>query len=294
MRLIKPSQRARMGRPICQIHILAPSIQKSRPSLTVLIPGLKSALRRQLVGIYLYGSLIAGDFDPDISDIDLVVVLKAELNDDNFQALQRLHAQVLDEHPGWLDRLELAYISRDGLRDFRRRASTIGIISPGEPFHRLQAGVDWLISWYPLLKEGIALYGPGIETLLGPITTDEYLAAVKAHLQAYRGLPDAAPRKRDLSYIILTVARGLFTLRHRRAGSKRVAAAWARRHFPAWSALIDQAWSWRQYPPCDASADEQILAQTADYVDDMLSKIDKTAAPQGPSADSAGSMPAKQ
>ncbi len=241
--------------------------------LGLLIPGLKSALQGQLVGIYLYGSLIAGDFDPGISDIDLVVVLKEELDDRRFRDLQQLHARIIDKHPQWLDRLELAYISQAGLRDFRQRASAIGIISPGEPFHRLQAGRDWLISWHQLREDGIALHGPGIETLLGPISTDEYLAAVKEHIAAYRDLRGLEPRRRNVSYVVLTVARGIYTLRHRRAASKRIAAEWAKREFPEWAGLIDRAWIWRQYPPCDGIAEEEILARTAAYVDDMLSQV---------------------
>ena len=49
------------------------------------------------------------------------------------------------------------------LRTFRSQSSTIGIISPGEPFHLLEAGSDWLISWYALRKDGLALLtGPPI------------------------------------------------------------------------------------------------------------------------------------
>ena len=52
--------------------------------LDLLIDGLKPILQEQLIGIYLYGSLVTGDFDPSISDIDLVVVLTDELDDRTF------------------------------------------------------------------------------------------------------------------------------------------------------------------------------------------------------------------
>lgn len=169
--------------PISHQHAIHP---RAAPVLSRLLHGLQTALQKRLIGIYLYGSMVAGDFDPDISDIDLVVVMTEELNDERFENLQRLHTRILNDNPGWLDRLELAYISREGLRDFRSRASTIGIISPGEPFHRIQAGRDWLISWSQLREDGIALHGPGIKSLLDPISTDEYLTAVKEHIKIYR------------------------------------------------------------------------------------------------------------
>ena len=123
-----------------QEPIQAAEFPEVSPVLHLLIEGLKSALQEQLIGIYLYGSLVTGDFDPAISDIDLVVVLTCELNDDRFSLLNQTHIQVVDDHPQWNDRLELAYISREALQSFRTRTSTIGIISPGEPFHRLQSG----------------------------------------------------------------------------------------------------------------------------------------------------------
>ncbi|MCY3978343.1 MAG: nucleotidyltransferase domain-containing protein [Chloroflexi bacterium] len=116
--------------------------------LDQLTAGLRSILRQRLVGVYLYGSLITGDFDPGISDIDLVVVIAEELDEASFKALHQLHQQVVERYPDWDDRLELAYISRLALRAFRRQHSTIGIISPGEPFHLLRAGEDWLSSWF--------------------------------------------------------------------------------------------------------------------------------------------------
>ena len=127
--------------------------------LRQLTTGLQSALRGNLVGVYLYGSLIAGDFDASVSDIDLVVVLSEPLDASQFAVCHQLHESVVQRRPCWHDRLELAYISAHGLRHFRSHRSAMGIISPGEAFHIIQSGADWLISWYALRAEGVALLG---------------------------------------------------------------------------------------------------------------------------------------
>ena len=196
---------------------------------------LENILQRDLVGIYLYGSLVSGDFDIAVSDIDLVVVLNAELDRRQFLRLQQMHARVVDDHPEWRDRLELAYISRRALKTFRVVTSTIGIISPGEPFHLLEAGEDWLISWYDLRRHGIALLGPPIQSLIEPIAVADWLDAVRQHICAYRRSVNNAVDILWLSYIVLTVARGVYTLAHGQAASKVKAAAWARGRFPRWS-----------------------------------------------------------
>ena len=50
------------------------------PVLESFIVGVQNALKRNLVGAYLIGSLATGDFDLD-SDIDFLIVTDAELSD---------------------------------------------------------------------------------------------------------------------------------------------------------------------------------------------------------------------
>ncbi len=237
-----------------------------------LINELSSILAGDLVGIFLYGSLVSGDFDIAISDIDLVVVLKADLDERQFQLLRRMHTRVVSDHPEWNNRLELAYISRRALKTFRVATSTIGIISPGEPFHLIQAGDDWLISWYDLRENGIALLGPPIKSIIDPIPRDAWLDAVHEHIDAYRHTVKDVADIKSLSYIVLTVARGIYTLVHGQAASKVTAAAWAQKNFPHWSDLIARALQWRLGAGTDSPAIEQARAEGAAYVDDMLSQ----------------------
>ena len=238
-----------------------------------LVDGIKRILEDQLVGVYLYGSLVCGDFEPGISDIDLVVVMRRELSDLSFAALHDLHQQIVADYPAWDNRLELAYISRTALRSFRSRSSTIGIISPGEPFHRIQAGEDWLISWYALRQEGVALQGPAIDSLIDSISLADYLVAIREHVEHFRASAQKDQVKPALAYIVLTVARGSCTLHEGEQISKLKAAAWAKQRYPQWSALIESAIAWRANPNCDDLTTEQIRPLVARYVDDMISRL---------------------
>ena len=237
--------------------------------LTRLQDGLAAALGPQIVGVYLYGSLVTGDFDFDISDIDLVVVLNEPLDHGRFKALHELHGQTVRAYPAWDDRLELAYISAEGLRSFRARSSTIGIISPGEPFHLLEAGADWLISWYALREIGIALQGPPIDTLIEPLSKRAWLEAVRGHICAYRESLASAPDKPYLAYIVLTVARGLYTLAHERDCSKLVASKWLADEHPQWSPLLERARRIRR----DRHSDSLSLCQLRSRVECYLRAV---------------------
>jgi len=44
-----------------------------------LLDGQKEALGIDLLGSYLFGSVVAGDFDPGVSDVDTVAVVQADL-----------------------------------------------------------------------------------------------------------------------------------------------------------------------------------------------------------------------
>ncbi len=249
------------------------AIRQVKHILERLIGELNIVLGGDVAGIYLYGSVIDGDFDFTVSDIDLVVVLEAELDEQGFAALKQMHWRVVGDHPEWDDRLELAYLSRGALKTFREETSTIGIISPGEPFHLIQAGNDWLISWYALRENGVALQGPPIQTLIDPIPQHDWLNAVKIHICHYRESVKSAPNKPYLSYIVLTVARGIFTLEHRQSTSKIKAAEWARRNYPQWSDLIERALRWRHDPAADSLTIERIRPQIEAYLKDLLSGL---------------------
>ena len=60
-----------------------------------------------LVGLYVYGSLVTGDFDKDRSDIDLLAVVDSDVDGDTFDRLDRMHARCVEYHPGWEDRIEV-------------------------------------------------------------------------------------------------------------------------------------------------------------------------------------------
>lgn len=246
------------------------NIQLAHHIIDRLIDELKRILRPDLVGIYLYGSLISGDFELGISDIDLVVVLKAELDERQFQALRRMHTGIVRDHPAWRDRLELAYISRRALKTFRHTESSIGIISPGEPFHIIQAGEDWLISWYALRRNGLALQGPPIASLIDPIPHEDWLDAVREHIHLYRGSVKKPHNKQALSYIVLTVARGLYTLEHERAASKVAAANWLAASAPQWADLIQRALRYRRDPAADGLKAEGLRPQVEAFIIDVL------------------------
>jgi len=128
--------------------------------LDELLSQMRESIGANLVGLYLYGSLTAGDFDCERSDIDLLAATASEISDSEFNALERLHNRFTGGHAAWEDRLDIAYISVAALKTFGAYPRQIAVISPGEPFHRKEAEHGWLMNWYVVREYGLTLFGP--------------------------------------------------------------------------------------------------------------------------------------
>jgi hypothetical protein len=234
--------------------------------LNQLLAHLQDILGAKLVGLYLYGSLVSGDFDPGLSDVDLLAVLSSELTGEAFERLHEMQNGLVAARPQWDDRIEIAYLPAMALKTFRTETSPIAIISPGEPFHIKDAGREWLINWYLVREQGVALFGPSPKTLIDPIPKEEYIRTVQEHTKAWaEWLHDAHTRKSQ-AYAILTFCRALYAYRHGEQVSKRRAARWTARAFPQWSSLVEQALWWREAPHDEDVAQEVVFAETLPFL----------------------------
>jgi hypothetical protein len=213
--------------------------------LSWLVTHLRGALGEQLVGVYLYGSLVMGDFDDDISDIDLMVALKDDLDQPTFDALDMLHQQFAANNPDREGRLEIAYLPLHALQTFKTQASKIGIISPGEPFHIVEAGRDWLVNWHMVREIGITLFGPRPAEIIAPTTRAEFVQIIKEHVDRWRDWINHMYERPGQAYAILTLCRAFYTVTYGEQTSKRKAALWAAEQLPEWASVIKHALAWR-------------------------------------------------
>jgi hypothetical protein len=219
-----------------------PDVQKL---LSRLADGQEHALGARLLGSYVFGSVVKGDFDPGISDIDMVAVLRSDPTEPELTALERLHRNIVEEMPGWEDRVEVVYLSSRALTTFRTTSSPAARISPGEPFHAIEVDERWLIDWYQLRAVGVAVFGPPAASLVPFISHTEYVEAVRQHMLAWPDPADELLTQGDQAYAILTMCRGLRTWRTGEHVSKREAARWACEALPDHADLIRDALVWR-------------------------------------------------
>ncbi|MBW7882715.1 MAG: DUF4111 domain-containing protein [Caldilineaceae bacterium] len=213
--------------------------------LQSLLDQIQHILKTKLRGLYLYGSLVTGDFDRDISDIDLVAVLASDVDNTDFARLQKMHHDFAAAHPTWDDRIEVAYLSADALKTFRSQLSKMAAISPGEPFNLKDAGRDWLINWWVVREKGVTLFGPPPTTFIDPISKEEFLQVVQDHIKYWLEWVYQMERRPSQAYVILTMCRALYAFHNGAQVSKRQAAQWVQERYPQWAPLIREALVWR-------------------------------------------------
>jgi hypothetical protein len=228
-----------------------------------------------LVGLYLYGSLATGHFEPDVSDIDLIAVLAGVPDASLVSQLKEMHARLAAAAPEWDDRIEVDCVSTGGLAECRTSTTTMARISPGEPLHLVEAGRDFLLDWYPARRDGVALVGPPLDSLIPPIPEREYRDEVITYLAGFRDRVDEDAGVGSQAYAILTICRGFYSITSRARLSKREAGLRARRDFPRWELLIDRALGWRdrQWDP-EQPDGSTFVAETRAFIDEMAGRLD--------------------
>ncbi len=214
--------------------------------LAELREGISGILGERLLGLYLYGSLVNGGFEPELSDIDLLAVLPSPLEEREFERLREMHAGFARRHPAWDDRIEVLYMEREGLRTFREERSPITVISPGEPLNTKDAGIDWLMNWYLVREQGQTLFGPPPGEFIGPVSLREFQESVRDYAFEWREWSHRLERRGAQAYAVLTACRALFTWAEGRQPSKEDAARWVARKHVQWAAFLSEVLEWRR------------------------------------------------
>jgi predicted nucleotidyltransferase len=230
-----------------------------------LLSEVQAVLSGTFTGLYLYGSLAIGDFDPVRSDIDFLVVTKEAFSDEMLAALQAMHDRLAAIPSKWATELEGSYIPERSLRCYDPADTRHPHIDRGGGGLNIeQHDTDWVIQRYVLREHGVVVAGPDPKSLIDPVSADDLRRAVLGLLWWWElQLTDTSRVARSgyQAYAILSMCRILYTLEYGTVVSKPAAAKWAlgvldRR----WVDLIERALTWQP----DEAMDR--LEQTLDFI----------------------------
>jgi hypothetical protein len=234
--------------------------------LNILRAGAQGALGDNLIALYLRGSLVTGDFDPEASDIDFFAVTERRLDEQEFAALEAMHASFAQLPNRYGDQLEGPYIDRDAARRFKS-GECHPTIARNEPLLWREHYANWVFERWMLRASGVTLYGTEPQALIDPVSSDEILAAVRSNMTRWVewiNAPDdpewLLPRGHK-AYVIETMCRVLYTLATGELAGKPQSVAWALETLSEpWRTTVERSQVWRNDQTVDLSIAPEVGA----------------------------------
>jgi hypothetical protein len=208
---------------------------------------IQTILGNQFRGMYVYGSLALGGFDPQNSDIDFIVVTDTELDERRIQALREMHDEFRNSDSRWAEKIEAAYIPQEALNHREPTAARYPQFEKDRLFV-IQALEDgWAFQRHTLREYGIVVSGAQPSTLIDPVHPDDMRWTAVAIIGEWleqarhdREWLDWVGHREGQAFVVLTCCRFLYLLETGTLASKPAAAEWALKALsPRWSPLIE-------------------------------------------------------
>ncbi len=228
----------------------------------------------ELLGLYVHGSWVEGDFSAARSDLDLLAVLALDPDDARATRLRMVHDAIEHDFPEWAGRIEVEYVSQGALADHHDNDRVLARISPGEPLHLVPVSGHYLPNWYSARTAGQVLIGPEPGAVMPEITVAEVIAVIGEHARRWPDWVRDADSPGAQAYAVLTSCRMLALIGDGQRLSKRRAAAVAARALPDHARLID--WACRWWYEDGSDEDPVRTADVRAFVDHVSALIART------------------
>jgi predicted nucleotidyltransferase len=149
------------------------------PDVAALLGRLRDRLaaRDDVVGVYVYGSLVTGDYSPTASDIDVVVLVLREPGQTAIRELTELHTALVTTG-GPAGQLHCLYVAAEAVAD----AARLCTYWFGDRMTQWQMK---LLTQAELASAGVALHGPWPPPGVGPVPVTDLQAAVHAEVTGH-------------------------------------------------------------------------------------------------------------
>jgi hypothetical protein len=247
-----------------------------------LVDGIRDRLGANLAGVYLTGSLAMGCFNPALSDVDLLAVVRAPLTLPQKKALAQL-LLFLSRKPA---PVEISFLARPKLQPWSYptpfefhyseawRTQYEAFVNGGPGFEALNGGQDTdLASAITLAtRRGIGLWGASASSVFPSVPEVDYAHSLQADAHWAVAQGESMP-----VYTILNLCRSLAYLLDKNILSKEEGGLWALGRMPAgWAPVIRKALAiYRGEPTETGFAKGDLRAFTAGMLHNIDRQIEK-------------------
>ena len=227
-----------------------------------------------LVGIYLHGSAVMGCFNPEKSDIDLIVVVKNDIPDVDKKAFMDMVVALNANAPS--KGIEVSIVKSNVCKPFvyptpfELHFSAMHLNwykdNPDNYVQNMKGTDEDLAAHFTIITHrGVCLAGKPIDEVFGEVPEDAYMDSIRGDIaEAEQDILE------DTMYITLNLARALAFVREGLVLSKREGGEWGLKNLPLeYHPLIEKAL--REYAGSGETVyDEERAVSYAKY---MLTEI---------------------
>lgn len=209
-----------------------------RGQISRLISKLRNRLDKNLLGIYLHGSLAMGSFNPQLSDIDLLVVTREGIIVDTQKGI----VEDLLELSKAPSAIEISFVRLDQIKPWKYPTPYIfhysetwrdrmreDLISGAWRTWNDEPKVDNDLAAHVMMARasGVEIWGQPLESVLPEVPRDDFLDSILSDLKSSRQILESNP-----VYVILNQCRVLAYLQEGKLFSKGEAGQWALENLP--------------------------------------------------------------
>ncbi|WP_127529443.1 aminoglycoside adenylyltransferase domain-containing protein [Paenibacillus kobensis] len=198
-------------------------------------------LKENVVGVYLHGSLAMGGFNPDRSDMDLLVVIQHKLTKEVQQQLAKMLLAAHDELPGG-GGFELSVILESVVTDFIY-PTPFEFHYSGYHREKYRTDEDYICGGFTdpdlaahltvIYHRGRTIIGKPIHSLFQPIKRDYYIQSIMNDIEeAPKSIVDSPV------YYTLNLCRVLMYMREGAVSSKEEGGEWGIATIPQYAVVI--------------------------------------------------------
>ena len=217
--------------------------------LAKMVELLSDGLGSVLTGLFVHGSLVAGDFAPGRSDVDLLAVLTVQPDDEVLVSLGGVHDKVSELFPTWRGHVEVEYVALDTLHQHSAGGAVeapgvIARVSPGEHLHLLPVTPYRILGWSLVRRYGRSLIGPPAQEVIPPISEELVKEALLHHVRDWPVWVREMATAGGQAYAVLSLCRAAVLLETGEQVSKKAAASLVAQAVPAWTDVVLWARDW--------------------------------------------------
>lgn len=247
----------------------------ARDVLRETLLGVHTILRDNLIGIYLYGSLAMGCFQPKSSDIDIILVVKERLP-------KKQRTKIIEYLKGVCSkdkRIELSIVGADVVQNPQYPIMVDLHYEYWGNIFENEKDNEILSNLYTTRKRGFCVWGAPISNVFSKIPAQYHLRSMIEDIQHTRRHLHENPESIGYNvavYWVLTSCRILAFIREEKVLSKPEGGQWGLANLPKeYYNLIEQALSCYQGKNKNRILNQKELETFADYMTDAILRESK-------------------